>query len=263
MRHARWLSLVVGALSAVGCAARPNERAPIVADVSPMPSAPAAVDAAASRPPAAADEVAPAVSVAEGSPGPRQPMSLVRAPGKVVFAAAPGWVDGRRDELRLRAGGDAVWITVDPSSLSIERGSSAAGADPSPARLVRSATGPRHHCLAYQTARPGFTVACLVREGAFRIATADFDDDRRAFPVVSTPGGHVTVFDLSLERSDARATALAYVLGDRGVVVRAEASHLDGEIAPSLSLVSAQQKQTVAMTRRVRWPHRPWIDLFF
>lgn len=196
-------------------------------------------------------------------PLPQQaPTRSVRARGGVVFAWGRGWRDARPDELPLRGRPDARWVSVDPVSLELRHGTAARGDDGTTTQVVATSAARLHRCVGGQLDE-GFVVACVVRAGAARLSAVELDDQGQRAAIVAVPQGFVTAFSVAADDGREGVAALGYLAGDLGVVVRAEASHLSGELGPQLSLSSASRKQAVSVfpTWRHR-PHRPWVDPF-
>jgi hypothetical protein len=178
----------------------------------------------------------------------------------------------RRDDRRVAAAIEAslaigpgasevVWETTDLASLATARGLlhlDAAGGGPPRVRAALAEppvsagrdVRPLHRCEALQDGAGGFTVLCRVDRVAYadNLAAADPHEN-----VVVVGGADRSVVRLDLPVHNARAAlpslvdarVIGYASGDRGYVVRAEATFLPGEERPALALSFAERRQPV------------------
>src|SRR5262249_46675578 len=145
-----------------------------------------------------------------------------------------------------------TWETtrVEPS-LDVERGTVTIGergapaiataASESPAIIQRLASN-EHECVGLSDGHAGVTVLCRFSERATRVAGTNVTGGEPLTGVWTAAGRHrVARLDLPLDRRGAEARVIGYVAGVKGVVVRAEASWLEGEAQPSLALFEAER----------------------
>ncbi|HVY44412.1 MAG TPA: hypothetical protein VHB21_00985, partial [Minicystis sp.] len=156
-----------------------------------------------------------------------------RAP-LVVEATSPTSLDTTRAVVRLAARGApgeraAVRLAEPPVDV---------------ARDARFA----HVCRAHADGFGGFAVVCRVATAA---NAADVAGDDAAEGVFVLERGHAALarLDVDLGARDFDAKAVGYNARGRGVVVRAEASRLPGEAAPSFVLASDARLQPVVPRR--------------
>jgi hypothetical protein len=106
-----------------------------------------------------------------------------------------------------------------------------------------------HACRSHDDGFGGLSVLCRV-DAEVNAASVTGEDPREG--VVAMVGRTSLVrFDFDAARGSADSKMIAYNARGKGVVVRAEASFLEGEAAPSLAVLSAERAQPVVVRRFV------------
>lgn len=166
-----------------------------------------------------------------------------------------------------------VWETSEKDSLQTlvgdvvleETSASKPKATLVPRRMLKPAAEtaePRHACKAFAHEATTFSVLCRVN--SLTVSAARAFGDKPQDGVVHTASGETTFFRMALDPGEEGVDAqiLGYADGVRGHVVRAEASFVAGEQAPSITLLSSSRAQPVPMPRFIH-RHPPHIDRFF
>ena len=159
-----------------------------------------------------------------------------------------------------------VWESTDAGALATVRGVLHVGGDGAvqnamvaPPRTLAEQTGRAHVCRAHDDAQQGVSVICRVAAEAGRVRAANLlgteplehawvipmgGSGRDARRSGEAPGRDVDLVRLDLPAiHGARAAAISYLLGSRAVLVRAEASRMPEEHAPSLFLGQSERIQ--------------------
>jgi hypothetical protein len=102
-----------------------------------------------------------------------------------------------------------------------------------------------HTCASYRDTRTGFTVVCQLHRGAWRVGVANLTGENPSQDVWATPGEEPTVrLDLPIAKGGAEARLLGYISGGTGIAIRAEASWIEGEDEPSITLGVVERKDS-------------------
>lgn len=183
-----------------------------------------------------------------------------------VGSAGPDWAS-----LELRTGDRApkadvaVWESTDPRTLATTRGVvqfSLLSADRPEARMAEAPRpGPEdgtavRKCQSIEDGSRGFAVLCAV---TMKTSGVRAIRPTSAHPLAAawvwdlpksgkTPASRFVRIDLPLTPGGAESGAIAYVLGGKGVVVRADATWPSRAEAPSLLFTEASRSQPVSPT---------------
>jgi hypothetical protein len=94
-----------------------------------------------------------------------------------------------------------------------------------------------HTCASYRDTQSGFTVVCQLDKSAWRVGVANLTAEKPSEDVLATPGEAPTVrLDLPLVQGGAESRLLGYISGATGIAIRAEASWIEGEDEPSITI---------------------------
>jgi hypothetical protein len=182
----------------------------------------------------------------------------VRHPGRLVALRAGDALATGRDWAAVRVTGEAamrlVWESTEAATLSTTRGVVELGAGEARAEATAAPRpagehrGRAHLCRAHEDGDGGLAVVCRVDGPGQRVRAANLlsGEVLEHARVITARDGQrpVHLARLDLPRVDgARAFALTYLVGTRAVLVRAEASRLPGELAPTLFLGASERVQ--------------------
>jgi hypothetical protein len=165
------------------------------------------------------------------------------------------------DEVKVPLGGDGAYVIEATDEKSLETTRIVAhvdlAADARPKIVAHLAEAPKivgsdarvaHDCRAHEDGAGGFAVVCRIATEANAGSITGDDASAGVFESVGTTS--YVRLDLDPHEEGAVSKAVAYNSKGRGVLVRAEASLLSGEKAPSFVVLSEAREQPVVRPRR-------------